>query len=336
MLIADWKIASAKCVNHWPIVIGGKLMTIGHVANYMKINLSIIILSVVLSLWDSDGFAFEIVTLKSKDITPYNKVIEEFRGASKANIIDYVVADSSKKNRVLIKKIKSTAPDLIFTVGLKATLLVKGEFGHVPIVFAMVMRPEKHGLAGKKNITGITLDVSIKEQIQKLKAAIPYVKELGIICSYADSSSLVNEAHEITKKLGINLVSKMIISEKSVPKALRSLIKKVDCLWLVADPTVVTKESFKFLLMSSFENNVPIMAYSEGFVKAGALLSLSPDYCNIGIQAAHIVDDVLRNNLLPNIQHPDITIFSINLKTAGKMGIIIPAEVINSAEKVFE
>ncbi|MGR3178812.1 MAG: ABC transporter substrate-binding protein [Candidatus Anammoxibacter sp.] len=302
----------------------------------MKIRLPIIILSVVLFLLNNDGFAFEIATLKSKDIVPYSKVIEEFRGASKANITDYVVTNSVKENRRLINKIKSTAPDLIFAVGLKAVLLVKGKVGNIPIVFSMVMNPEKYGLERTKNITGITLDVPIKEQIQRLKSVIPYIKNLGIVYNQANSSSVVNKAKRASKELGINLISRKVISEKSVPKAIRSLIKNIDCLWLTADSTVVTKESFRFLLLSSFENNVPIMAYSEGFVKAGALLSLSPDYCNSGIQAAHIAADVSGGKSLPDIQGPDITIFAINLKTAKKMGIKIPIEVINSAEMVFE
>ena len=302
----------------------------------MKIRLPIIILSAVLFLFSSSGFAFEIVILKSKDIAPYNKVVEEFRGASKANITDYVVTNSLKKNKRLVNKIKSTTPDLIFTVGLKAVLLVKGEIGNIPIVFSMVMHPEKHGLVNAKNITGITLDVPIKEQIQKLKTAIPHIKELGVVYNEANSSSIVNEAKEATEKLGINLIHKKVISAKSVPKAIRSLLKNIDCLWLTADSTVVTKESFEFLLLSSFENNVPIMAYSEGFVKAGALLSLSPDYCKSGIQAAHIAADVLGGNSLPGVQRCDSTIFAINLKTAKKMGIKIPVEVINSAERVFK
>ena len=302
----------------------------------MKISLPIIILSVVLSLSFSDGFAFEIITLKSRDITPYNKVLEGFRGAEKANIIDYVLTDSLKKNRAMINKIKSTSPDLIFTLGLKATLLVKDEIDHVPIVFAMVMHPEKHGLTDEKNITGVTLDVPIDKQIQKLKTAIPYLKELGIIYNPVNSSAIVNEAREVTKKLGVNLRAKKVISAKSVPKVIRSMIKKIDCLLLVADSTVVTKESFRFILLSSFENNVPIMAYSAAFVKAGVLLSLSCDYSNLGKQVTRIVSDVFRNKLLPPIQKPHITIFSINLKTAKKMGIKIPVDVINSAENVFE
>ncbi|MGR3218655.1 MAG: ABC transporter substrate-binding protein [Candidatus Anammoxibacter sp.] len=307
-----------------------------HMANYMKIGLSMIVLFVVLFLLNNDGFAFKIVTLKSKDITPYNKVLEQFKDASNVDIIDYVVADSSKKNKTSVNKIKSTAPDLIFTIGLKALLLVKDEFRRIPIVFCMVMNPGKHGLDGKKNITGITLSVPIKEQIQKLKTVIPYVKELGVIYSYADSPCIVNEAKDIAEQLGIKLILKMVRSEKSVPKALRNLIKKVDCLWLVPDPMVVTKASFEFLLMSSFENSVPIMAYSEEFVKAGALLSLSPDYCKIGVQAARIVDDILGGKPCPDVQQPDFTMFSLNLKTAEKMGIKIPLEVINSAGKVFK
>ena len=302
----------------------------------MKISLQIIILSVVLSLHHSNGLAFEVITLKSKDITPYNKVVKEFRATSKANIVDYVVRDSSKKNKVLIKEIKSATPDIILTIGLKATLLVKEKIDDIPIVFTMIMQPKKHGLVGKKNITGITLDVPIKEQIQKLKITIPYIKEFGVMYNPSNSSRIIEEAREASGKLGINLIAKKIVSGKTVPKAFRNLIKKIDCLWLMADSTVVTKESFKFLLISSFENNVPIMAYSEGFVKAGALLSLSPDYSKVGIQAARIVDYVLMTDLLPDIQCPDITTFSINLKTARKMRIKIPAEVINMAKNVFE
>jgi putative ABC transport system substrate-binding protein len=107
---------------------------------------------------------------------------------------------------------------------------------------------------------------------------------------------------------------------------------------MVPDDTVVTPDSFKFLLLTALENNLPFVTVSDIFVEAGALASLSPDYTDVGRQGCQLATDLESGRLRPAdamVVPPAKVNLAINLKTASKIGLQLPPEVIQSANKVY-
>lgn len=285
--------------------------------------------------------AYDVIAIKGGDLAIYNHALTGFKDTTKANITEYTIGQrpDPEWDKNLIKTIRSKPPDLILAIGINAVLLVKEKIDNIPIVYCMVIDPEKHNLADNDNITGIAVNVPVKEQLSRLKGAISYLNTVGVIYNPENTAHVVDEAKEASSELGIDIVAERVISERSVPKALRKLVGKIDVLWLIADQTVVTKESFNFIMLTTFENNIPVMTYSERFVEAGAMLSLSTDYSDIGRQAAVAAEEILKEKKMaihPKITNPDVVNLSINLKIAGKFGIKISADIVNSAHKVFK
>jgi putative ABC transport system substrate-binding protein len=138
--------------------------------------------------------------------------------------------------------------------------------------------------------------------------------------------------------LGLKLLASPVDSQKGVPAALRSMLGTIDALWMVPDETVVTPEAFEFLLLAAFENNLPFLAASDIFVEVGAFASLSPDYADVGRQACQLVREIESGRLKltkVDIVPPAKVNLAINLKTASKIGLTLPLEVIQSASKVY-
>lgn len=89
--------------------------------------------------------------------------------------------------------------------------------------------------------------------------------------------------------------------------------------------------------MTAFENNLPFLAVSEIFVEAGALASLSPDYTDVGHQGCQLASEIESGRKSPTgieILSPAKVNLAINLKTAGKIGLSLPAEILKTANKV--
>lgn len=283
----------------------------------------------------------EIVVVQGKDIHPYTQALEGFKSECDFKITTFFVESKLKKNREVLKKIKSKKPVLVLTIGLNATLLVKDEIDDIPILYCMVMNPEKHGLieSGHSNISGITLKVPAKTQLAQLAEVIPNIKKIGVIYNENNTGLLIEEGRRFLKDKNIDLVFENISLKKSVPKAARRLVKKgVDALWLPPDQTIVTIDSCKFLILLSIENNIALMTYAGSFVQAGALLSLSPDYFAVGAQAGEIAKDIIHNNNFPkeSVITPKVVNLDMNLKTAKKIKINITDDLINSAKNIFE
>jgi putative ABC transport system substrate-binding protein len=107
---------------------------------------------------------------------------------------------------------------------------------------------------------------------------------------------------------------------------------------MVPDDTVVTPESFKFLLLTALENNLPFVTVSDIFVEAGALASLSPDYTDVGRQGCQLATDIESGRLRLGevmVVPPAKVNLAINLKTASKIGLTLPPEIVRSADKVY-
>ena len=85
-------------------------------------------------------------------------------------------------------------------------------------------------------------------------------------------------------------------------------------------------------------NRLPAMYSSGEFVNAGGLMSYGTDYLDLFRRAATYVDKILKGTKpadLP-VEQPTKFEFIINLKAAKQIGLTIPANVLERANKVIK
>jgi ABC-type uncharacterized transport system substrate-binding protein len=81
------------------------------------------------------------------------------------------------------------------------------------------------------------------------------------------------------------------------------------------------------LLLTTYRAQVPVVGFSEGLVKAGALLGLFSTAQQMGKQGAEIVSRVLAGDAgLPAPQYPRYFTVRINNSVARSLGISLPDE----------
>ena len=220
----------------------------------------------------------------------------------------------------VIKNIKDDKlrPDLILTVGILATTLVKEQFTDIPIIFCMVINHERFNLEGA-NVTGISSEASIRDQFGVLKELLGTSKNVGVIYDPKETGSIISEAASIVGKSNFNLVKTEVTSEDQVAPALKNIVNKIDALWIVPDGTVVTKESLEIILKMGMKHRLPVFCTSSAIVRAGALVSISPDYRQTGIQAAQLAQTLLNNSTVISlgVKQPDKLKVTLNTQTAG-------------------
>ncbi|HEY7489925.1 MAG TPA: ABC transporter substrate-binding protein [Candidatus Tectomicrobia bacterium] len=277
-----------------------------------------------------------IAVLKSPRIEPFAQALAGFIAACDNTITEYDLPGSPSQQKSVIKRMLAANPTLILALGPAAAQVAKAEVQDIPVVFFMVPNPHKFGLEGK-NVTGISLDIPTETQFTLYKSLVPALQTLGVIYDPAKTSTLVADASRAARTLGLQLLAAPVTSHKDVPAALRSLLGKIDALWMVPDDTVVTPISFDFLLLTAFEQRLPFLTVSEIFVEAGALASLSPDYAEVGRQACQLAREIERGRAAALQVFPPTKVnLALNLKAASKLGLTLPAEVIRSAAKVYQ
>ena len=109
---------------------------------------------------------------------------------------------------------------------------------------------------------------------------------MGVLYDTEKSGAVVAKAERQAKELGLELVTQTMSSQKELPAALRQMIPRIHALWLLPDSTVMTGDSFDFLLKETLEYQVPVVGFSSGLVRKGALVGTYINYDDVGKQAA--------------------------------------------------
>jgi putative ABC transport system substrate-binding protein len=295
-----------------------------------------------------------IVIVKSSSSDPFLKAVEGFKkevrkSEVEAIFVEYDVSDPQVQNSYesgaesqILQKIQDSKPDLIVTIGSRSTAIVSQKIKDIPIVFSMVLNPVSSGFvqsmrSSGNNLTGASLDIPISIQLEKFKFLVPKLKKLGVLFTQ-DSKPVIIEAQSICKKMGIELVSKLISSEKEIPEATEVLAQEVDGLWAVADTIIFTPQSTQYILLYTLRNGLPLMGLSPSFVKAGALFTLACDHKDVGRQAGGLALRVLsgeESSQIP-ITIPRMIYLCLNLRTAEQINLKIPDNTVSVAKEVFK
>jgi putative ABC transport system substrate-binding protein len=221
-------------------------------------------------------------------------------------------------------------------VGLKAALVAKLEIVDVPVIYCMVLDPDKYDLHAP-NMTGISLQIPIDRQFATMHSVLPRMKHIGVLYDPDKTGPIIEEARRVAKSLGLDLVERRVSSEKDLPATLREMISKVDALWLVPDSTILTEDSLRFVLATALDRNVPVIGFSSEFVRNGALVGLSVNSQDIGRQAGLMAKKILRGQSTASraAVPPERVRFALNLKTAKFLGLTLPPEVIGRADELY-
>jgi putative ABC transport system substrate-binding protein len=278
------------------------------------------------------------IVIKSQDLSAYNEVIKGFQEQCLGSNINiktvYDLKGKMKIGNKIVRKIRREKPDIILTIGVLASTVAKGEIKEIPIIFCMVINHERFQLAGP-NITGISTEIAIEDQLKGYQSILGPLKNIGIIYDPSKTGNIIENAEMEMKHYGVNLNKYEVTSSKMIPEAMESLIGKMDALWLLPDSTVVTRKSFGFIKSTTLENKIPLLCTSDVFVKAGALAAVFADYKCIGRQAGELAEKILEPSTPGSrgIVNPHSFKLAINTDTAEKLGLNL--EAIHRLEQII-
>ncbi len=319
----------------------------------LKFVAASIISSVALAAVCSPAFAApqkcDIAIVKSWDLPQYNTALEGFNEAMarekiECNTVTYNLDGKEEGAEAVIEQIRAFGPDVILTVGSRATSLVSKNIGNIPIVFTMVLYPVASEFVPDMNrpggnLTGAAMDVPIDRQFKALSEIVPRLKRVGVLYSPEETQPIIDEARRVARSMNLELLAEQVNSQTEVPGALKRLDRrKMDALWSVADGNVFTSQSKRFIIKYVARRGIPFMGPHNQFLKAGALVALTADHRDSGRQAGEIVVRIL-NGSKPGgiaVATPRTVCMDLNLLMAAHIGLEIPQPIIDRACEVIK
>ncbi len=150
--------------------------------------------------------------------------------------------------------------------------------------------------------------------------------------AFRHAAAFVREAVKAAAVAGVELVLKEAHDPREVPRLVEELTNRIDVLWMLPDPTVVTSAMVEYLLQFSFQHNVPIFSFAGKYVEMGAVAALVVDPHMMGVEAGEIIKTFATGRKNPIRLYARTPRLMINTKVAAKMGLKISREILMRAD----
>jgi len=134
----------------------------------------------------------------------------------------------------------------------------------------------------------------------------------------------------------VDLVEVTIGTTKEVPKAIASLVGKVDAINITSDNTTVA--DLDAIVKVCNEKKIPLFAGDVDSVERGAVVAYGMDYYLVGYTAGKKAALVLKGAKPGDIPWGPMEMFSlvVNQKAAAAQGVTLSPEFLKKADKIIK
>ena len=284
----------------------------------------------------------------SSAVKAFLEGLREHGWAEGRNIsIEYRWAGNSRKSlQELAAELARLPVDLIFVRTTPAALALKKTWSKIPAVFVAVSEPIGTGLIASlarpggifTGITSINRDLMPK-RLELLKEVFPGLTRIGHIANpgYAIHQVQLKEMQEAARALGMEL---LVFEARTLSEAERAFSGMAEA----RVGAFITQQGPPFLyhrreiLDLAARSRLPGIYPADFWVRDGGLISYGANSDDYHRRSAVYVDRILKGTKpadLP-VEQPVKFELIINLKTAKELGITIPPEVLQRADRVIK
>jgi putative ABC transport system substrate-binding protein len=291
---------------------------------------------------------FDPGTLQSNRFEAFFQGLRDLGYANGQNIvIDYLSAEGNgERFPALAAECLRLKADVIAVSTTPAAQAAIAATRSIPILMIGLGDPVRTGLVNSLaqpggNVTGLSLMVPevAAKRLGLLKEAIPGISRVLVLTYLADPIAplQVKALEEAARSLGVTLQIHDIRTADDLPVAFDAAAKEhAEALLTTAESLFVAQGGRVTELAARY--NLPAMYCYSNVVDLGGLMAYDVSYPDVIRRAASYVDRILKGVKvleLP-VEQPIKFEFSINLKTAKTLNLIIPPGVLAIADKVIE
>jgi putative tryptophan/tyrosine transport system substrate-binding protein len=239
--------------------------------------------------------------------------------------------------------------DLIVVTSGPTALAAKKATTSIPIVMANAGDPVGEGLVASLarpggNVTGLS-SMSFELATKRLeipKDAVPKLNRVGLLRVAGDGTGISTDLQ--LKELSAAALALQLklegIKTQLDPNSLDSAFQTAKQKQVGAMMTIATRRFFaerKRIVEFAGKYRLPAIYFQKEFVDEGGLMSYAADFDDLFRKAAHYVDKILKGAKPADLPVQQATKFEfvINLKAAKQIGLTIPVDLLQRANRVI-
>ena len=245
--------------------------------------------------------------------------------------------DMSSVNTIL-DKFLADRMDVIVPISTGCTQAAMHKIKDQPIVFATVANPfiidaGRSDTDHLPNVTGVYGSVPMDKVLEMVRQVRKGKIRIGSIWDAGQVNSVYNVEQlkqVVQQDADVVFVGATVTGSSEVFQAAQSLAQQQIDMFVLA-PDNIVYSALDSVIKVSESKKIPMVITDVERLSDGALCALGYDYATSGIQAAHLVDRILKGESpgsIPFEKYSRLTI-GVNLRAARQMGIAIPSELLD-------
>ena len=161
------------------------------------------------------------------------------------------------------------------------------------------------------------------QQFTLAKLLNPKWKVISILLSTKDAS-LTRTLKLCAKQYNLKLKTIILDEYINIIDALNTSLSKSDVLLALPDPAIYNAKTIKSILLTTYRHRIPIIGFSENFVRAGALAAIHSSTKQLSKQISELIYKYFNNENIDEHLYPMYFDVLTNKNVAKSLGINIP------------
>jgi len=252
--------------------------------------------------------------------------------------------DMSSVNTILDKFIADRM-DVVVPISTGCTQAAIHKIKDRPIVFASVANPfiidaGRSDTDHLPHVTGVYGAVPMDKVLEMVRQILKGKIKIGCIWDAGQVNSVYNVKQlqqAVQKDANAVFVGTTVTGSSEVYQAAQFLAQQQIDVFVLATDNIVYS-ALDSVVKVSESRKIPVFMCDVERLSDGVVGAMGYDYTSSGIQAAHIVDRILKGEdpkSIPFEKYSRLTI-GVNLRAARKMGIPIPAELLDQTTVIID
>lgn len=217
-------------------------------------------------------------------------------------------------------------PLLLVAVGSAAASGLAAWRPQLPLIATLLTRSDLESLwtRGRGTVSGVWVDQPIERMMALTRVILPSRSTAAVLLGPRQSENLP-EIRRAAQQLQVNLrVYSTDVGQ--IALRLREALDDADALLALPEPTLINGETISYVLASTYRRNVPLLAFSSAYVRAGAVSAVYSTPSQLGEQTGGVVVDFLMGKKPVAPSGPADFEIAVNRTVARSLGISIDAE----------
>ncbi len=209
-------------------------------------------------------------------------------------------------------------PRLIVTIGSGALREVLSTKTSAAVLATLIL--DDGGVPAARLAGAVYLDVSLETVLSQLSGLFPGKTRLGLIRAGKENPGDAG-LEKLAAERGFRLTVVRCPGPERLLPVFVALKSSCDLVWCAADGVLYNSVTIKPLILASLEYRLPIVGFSESFVRAGAAAGIYPDFQDMGRQAGEMAADFLAGRNYARQQQPRKVRLGVNTRVVRLMGL---------------